>query len=66
MQPLKKKPTIAGKIFGGIALSFVIMMLAMGVQFVVAVVMMIVPAFQYAIQAPGDVEIGRASCRERV
>lgn len=55
MQPLEKKPTIAGKIFGGIALSFVIMMLAMGVQFVVAVVMMIVPAFQYAIQAPGDV-----------
>ena len=50
-----KKPTVASKIFGGIGLSFVIMMFAVGVQFVVAVVMMIIPAFQYAIEAPGDV-----------
>lgn len=51
----KKKPTVVGKIFGGIVLSFVILMFAIGVQFVVAVVMMIGPAAQYAIEAPGDV-----------
>lgn len=54
MPPLEKKPTIAGRLFGGIALSFVIMFLAMGVQFVVAIVMMVIPAIQYAIEAPGD------------
>lgn len=56
-QPQKpdKKPGIAGKIFGGIVLSLVIMGLFVGVQFVVAIVMMIGLAFGYAIEAPGDV-----------
>ena len=56
-QPQKpeKKPGIAGKLFGGIALSFVIMGLFIGVQFVVAVVLMIGMAVQYAVEAPGDV-----------
>ncbi|MDE7205999.1 MAG: hypothetical protein K2N90_02370, partial [Lachnospiraceae bacterium] len=54
-QKPEKKPGIAGKIFGGIVLSLVIMGLFIGVQFVVAIVMMIGLAFGYAIEAPGDV-----------
>lgn len=57
VQPLRpqKKPGIAGKIFGGVVLSLVIMGLFIGVQFVVAVVLMIGAAVQYAMEAPGDI-----------
>lgn len=51
----ERKPGVAGKIFGGVVLSLVIMGLFIGVQFVVAIVMMIGAAVQYAIEAPGDV-----------
>lgn len=51
----QKKPGIAGKIFGGVVLSLVIMGLFIGVQFVVAVVLMIGTAVRYAVEAPGDV-----------
>lgn len=54
-QKPEKKPGIAGKIFGGVVLSLVIMGLFIGVQFVVAVVLMIGVAVQYAVEAPGDV-----------
>lgn len=55
LPPPVKKPSIAGRLFGGIAFSFLIMGLFMGVQFVVALVFMIVIAVQYALEAPGNV-----------
>lgn len=54
-QKPEKRPGIAGKLFGGILLSFVIMGLFLGVQFITAIVMMVVLAVQYALEAPGDV-----------
>jgi len=56
-QPQKpeKKPGIMGKLFGGILLSLVIMGLFIGVQFVVAIVLMFGTAIQYALESPGDV-----------
>lgn len=53
-QKPKKSPSTAGKIFGGIALSFIIMGLFMGVQLVTAFVFMIVLAVQYTIEMSGD------------
>lgn len=49
-------PGIAGKLFGGILLSFVIMGLFIGVQFVTAIVMMFGMAISYALEAPGNVK----------
>lgn len=56
-QPQKpvKKSGIAGKLFGGIVLSLIIMGLFLGVQFVVAFVSMIILAVQYAVESPGNV-----------
>lgn len=56
-QPQKpeKTPGIAGKLFGGIGLSLIIMGLFIGVQFAVAVVLMIGTAVQYAVEMPGDI-----------
>lgn len=48
-------PGIAGKVFNGILVSFVIMALFIGIQFVTAIVMMIAVAMQYALEAPGNV-----------
>ena len=54
-QKAEKRPGVAGKIFNGILLSFVIMGLFIGIQFVTAIVMMVAAAMQYALEAPGDV-----------
>lgn len=56
-QPQKpeKTPGIAGKLFGGIGLSLIIMGLFIGVQFAVAVVLMIGTAVQYAVEMSGDI-----------
>lgn len=56
-QPQKpeKTPGIAGKLFGGIGLSLIIMGLFIGVQFAVAAVLMIGTAVQYAVEMPGDI-----------
>ena len=54
-QKSENRPGIAGKIFNGILLSFVIMGLFIGIQFVTAIVMMVVVAIPYALEAPGDV-----------
>ena len=54
-QKLENRPGIAGKVFNGILVSFVIMGLFIGIQFVTAIVMMIAAAMQYALEAPGDV-----------